>query len=292
MSRVPYLVENARWGLRLGHQELTDGMYRDGFHCMLADQVMGETAETLATMHGISRDEQDRFALSSQQRAGAAEAAERFDQERIPVQVSQRGQTETFSIDEHVRAGVTLDNMGKLPPVFSQGGSVTAGNSSGITDGAAVTVLASADAVARHHLQPLARIIDYAVAGVDPRIMGIGPVPATRKLLSKTGMKLDDFGLVELNEAFAAQVLACLAAWQDKDFCQQVLGLDQPFGAIARDRLNVDGGAISLGHPVGTSGNRIVLHLVNAMKRLKMKRGIATECIGGGQGGAMLLEMV
>jgi acetyl-CoA C-acetyltransferase len=276
MSRVPYLVENARWGLRLGHQQLTDGMYRDGFHCMLADQLMGETAETLATMHAISRDAQDEFALCSQQRAGAAQATGRFADELVPVRVpAGRGETEVFDADEHVRADVTRDKMGKLPPVFSKTGTVTAGNSSGITDGAAATVLASTEAVGRHGLKPLARIVDYAVAGVDPRIMGIGPVPATRKLLSSTDMTLDDFGLVELNEAFAAQVLACLR--------------DLP---IDPERLNVNGGAIALGHPIGCTGTRILTTLVHEMRRREVRHGLATLCVSGGMGISLAVENV
>ena len=168
---------------------------------------------------------------------------------------------------------------------------MTAGNASQITDGACWTILASEDAVRRHGLTPLARIVDSEWAALDPSIMGLGPVLATTPLLQRHGLSCDDIELWEINEAFAAQVLACLAAWQDGDFCREVLGLAQPFGRIDRDRLNVDGGAISLGHPVGTSGNRIVLHLANAMRRLGHRRGIATECIGGGQGGAMLLEV-
>ncbi len=276
MSRVPYLVEGARWGLRLGHGELTDGMYRDGFHCMLADMVMGETAEKLAQMHRISRMEQDEYALESQHRAGAAQASGRFAEELVPVDVpGRRGQTETFSADEHVRADVTIEKMGTLPPVFSKSGTVTAGNSSGITDGAAATVLASGDAVRKHGLKPLARIVDYAVAGVDPRIMGIGPVPATEKLLARTGMDLDDFGLVELNEAFGAQVLACL----------RELPID-------RDRLNVNGGAIAIGHPIGCTGTRIVATLVHEMLKRDVKNGLATLCISGGMGASIGVEKV
>jgi acetyl-CoA C-acetyltransferase len=274
MSRVPYLIEGARWGLRLGHQELTDGMYRDGFHCMLADQLMGETAETLAQMHGISRDAQDQFALESQHRAGAAAASGRFTDEMVAVEVpARRGNTETLETDEHVRAEVTIEKLGKLAPVFSKTGTVTAGNSSGITDGAAVTILASGDEVQKRGLTPLARIVDYAVAGVDPKIMGIGPVPATEKLLAKTGMKLEDFDLIELNEAFAAQALACL----------HELPMD-------RERLNVNGGAIALGHPIGCTGTRILTTLVHEMKKRDVKNGLATLCISGGMGISLAVE--
>jgi acetyl-CoA C-acetyltransferase len=180
-----------------------------------------------------------------------------------------------------------------LNPVFEKPyGKVTAGNSSQITDGACWVILASEDAVQKHGLEPLAEIRDSEWAGLDPSIMGLGPVMCTTPMMQRNGLAKKDIDLWELNEAFAAQVLACLAAWQDKEFCKNILGLDKAFGKIGCDRLNVDGGAISLGHPVGTSGNRIVLHLANAMKRLKKKRGIATECIGGGLAGAMLLELV
>jgi acetyl-CoA C-acetyltransferase len=249
-------------------------MYRDGFHCMLADQLMGETAETLAQMHGISRDAQDQFALESQHRAGAAAASGRFTDEMVAVEVpARRGNTETLETDEHVRAEVTIEKLGKLAPVFSKTGTVTAGNSSGITDGAAVTILASGDEVQKRGLTPLARIVDYAVAGVDPKIMGIGPVPATEKLLAKTGMKLEDFDLIELNEAFAAQALACL----------HELPMD-------RERLNVNGGAIALGHPIGCTGTRILTTLVHEMKKRDVKNGLATLCISGGMGISLAVE--
>jgi len=274
MSRVPYLVENARWGVRLGHQELTDGMYRDGFFCPLAEMVMGETAERLADIHGISREEQDAFALESQRRAGAARSSGRFAAEIVPVDLPHgKGRKPQLEHDEHVRGEVSPEDLKKLKPVFRKDGTVTAGNASGITDGAAATVLVSREAAKRQKLEPLGRILAYTVAGVDPKIMGIGPVPAVRTLLAETGMSLDDFGLVELNEAFAAQVLACLG--------------ELP---IDRSRLNVNGGAIALGHPIGCTGTRIVTTLIHEMHRRNERYGLATLCISGGMGIAMAIE--
>ena len=276
MSRVPYLVDNGRWGLRMGNQPLTDGMYRDGFFCPLADMVMGATAENLATIHKISRDVQDDFAVRSQKRATQAITSGRFADEIVAVQLqSKKGEVCDFTVDEHVRMEVALEDMRKLPPVFSRTGTVTAGNSSGITDGAAATVLVAESEISRLGLKPLARIVDFAVAGVDPQIMGIGPVPAIQKLLAKTRLKLDDFGLIELNEAFAAQVIACMR--------------ELPFD---EDRLNVNGGAIALGHPIGCTGARIVTTLVHEMRKRKTQYGLATLCISGGMGIAMALERV
>jgi acetyl-CoA C-acetyltransferase len=276
MSRVPYLLGSARWGTRLGHQELTDGMYLDGFACPLADMLMGETAERLAGIYSIGRDAQDAFALGSQHRAGAAEAAGRFADERVPVMLppTRRG-PDRLERDEHPRPQATMEGLGKLPPVFSDDGSVTAGNSSGITDGAAAAVLASAAAAARLPGAPLARIVGYTVAGVDPKIMGIGPVPAVRKLLSETGLTLDDFAAVELNEAFAAQVLACLE--------------ELPFDPA---RLNVNGGAIALGHPIGSTGTRILTTLAHELRRRGERYGLATLCVSGGMGIALAIERV
>jgi len=274
MSRVPYLVDNARWGLRMGNQPLTDGMYRDGFFCPLAEMVMGETAESLATIHKISRDEQDEFAVRSQNRATKAQRDARFRDEIVSISLQGRkGETQTFDTDEHVRPDVTMADMKKLPPVFSKTGTVTAGNSSGITDGASALVLVSESEGRSRGLKPLARIVDYAEAGVDPKIMGIGPVPAIQKLLSKTRMKLDDFGLIELNEAFAAQVIACTR--------------ELPMNP---DALNVNGGAIALGHPIGCTGARIVTTLVHEMQKRKTQYGLATLCISGGMGIALAVE--
>jgi len=275
MSRLPYYLDGARWGYRLGDQELVDGMYRDGFFCPLAKMVMGETAEVLAEQYKISRKEQDEFALVSQQRAAAAIAAGRFDAELVSVTLETRKGTTTFSRDEHPFLDATIEKMAKLPPVFSKTGTITAANSSGITDGAAAIVLAGENLVKANGLEPLARISAFTSVGVDPRIMGIGPVPAIRKLEAKHKLPLKDFDLVELNEAFAAQVLAC-----DRD-----LHFD-------RERLNVNGGAIALGHPIGCTGTRITVTLLHEMLKRKARRGLATLCVSGGMGMALAIENV
>ena len=276
MSRVPYMLERARWGYRLGHGELTDGMYRDGFLCPLSGKIMGETAETLAEQYSISRDEQDAYAVETQQRCEAARKAGVFSDEICAVTGSdERGRPATLERDEHPRDGMTIESMAKLPPVFKQGGTVTAGNSSGLTDGAAAMLVLSGEAAKREGVEPWARIAGFATAGVDPNIMGIGPVPAVRKLEARTGVKLADIELIELNEAFAAQVLAC-----DRE-----LHFD-------RARLNVNGGAIALGHPIGATGARIVVTLLHEMRRRKVRHGLATLCVSGGMGWALLLERV
>ena len=277
MSRVPYYLEGARWGYRLGNQELVDAMYRDGFFCPLAKMIMGETAEILAEQYKISREEQDQFALTSQQRAASAQDSGRFDAEVVPVTVESKKGTSVISRDEHLFRDATLEKMAKLAPVFSKtgasAGTITAGNSSGITDGAAAVVLASEKFVKHNNLKPLARILAATSAGVDPRTMGIGPVPAIHKLEQKHGFKLSDFDLVELNEAFAAQVLAC----------DRTLHFDH-------DRLNVNGGAIALGHPIGCTGTRITVTLLHEMLKRKASRGLATLCVSGGMGMALALE--
>jgi len=273
MSRLPYYLDGARWGYRLGNQELVDGMYRDGFFCPMAKMVMGETAETLATQYHISREEQDQFALVSQQRAAAAQSSGRFDAEIAPVMLEGKKGATVFSRDEHLFLEATLEKMAKLPPVFSKTGTISAANSSGITDGAAAVVLASEKFVQQHNLKPLARAMAATSAGVDPRIMGIGPVPAIRKLDQKHGLKLADFDLVELNEAFAAQVLAC-----DRE-----LHFD-------REKLNVNGGAIALGHPIGCTGTRITVTLLHEMLKRKARRGLATLCVSGGMGMTLAIE--
>jgi len=275
MSRLPYYLDGARWGYRLGNQELVDGMYRDGFFCPMAKMVMGETAEILAEQYKISRDEQDEFALASQKRAAAAIAGNRFQEEIVPVTLESKKGTKLFDRDEHPFPEATMEKLGRLSPVFSKTGTITAGNSSGITDGAAALVLASEAFVKKQNLKPLARILAFSSAGVDPRIMGIGPVPALHKLEEKHGLKLADFDLIELNEAFAAQVLAC-----DRE-----LHLD-------RDKLNVNGGAIALGHPIGCTGTRITTTLLHEMRKRKAKRGVATLCVSGGMGMALGIENV
>jgi acetyl-CoA C-acetyltransferase len=275
MSRLPYYLDGARWGYRLGNQELVDGMYRDGFFCPMAKMVMGETAEVLAEQYKISRDEQDEYALMSQIRAGRAIKAGRFDNEIVPVAVEGEKGTTSFSHDEHPFSDPTIEKLGKLAPVFSNAGTITAGNSSGITDGAAAVLVAGENFVKRNNLQPLARITAVASAGVKPRTMGIGPVPALRKLEEKHNLKLQDFGLVELNEAFAAQVLAC----------ERELNFN-------RDKLNINGGAIALGHPIGCTGTRITVTLLHEMRKRNTKRGVATLCVSGGMGMALALENV
>jgi acetyl-CoA C-acetyltransferase len=279
MSRLPYYLEGARWGYRLGDQELVDGMYRDGFFCPMAKMLMGETAEILAEQYKISREEQDQFALVSQQRAAVAQSSGRFDAEIIPVTIEGKKGTTVFSRDEHLFLDATTDammeKMAKLPPVFSKTGTgtITAGNSSGITDGAAAVVMASEKFVQQNNLKPLARILAVTSAGVDPRLMGIGPVPAIRKMEQKHGLKLSDFDLVELNEAFAAQVLAC-----DREL------------HFEREKLNVNGGAIALGHPIGCTGTRITVTLLHEMLKRKVRRGLATLCVSGGMGMALAIE--
>jgi acetyl-CoA C-acetyltransferase len=274
MSRLPYYLE-ARWGFRLGNQELVDGMYRDGFFCPMAKMVMGETAEVLAEHYKISREEQDEFALTSQTRTGRAIAAGRFDAELAPVTIEGKKGTTIFSRDEHPFADASMEKLGKLAPVFSKTGTITAGNSSGITDGAAAVVVANEHFVKKNNLKPLARILAVTSAGVDPRTMGIGPVPALRKLEEKHNLRLQDFGLVELNEAFAAQVLAC-----DREL------------NFNRDKLNVNGGAIAIGHPIGCTGTRITVTLLHEMLKRNTKRGVATLCVSGGLGMALALENV
>jgi acetyl-CoA C-acetyltransferase len=275
MSRLPYYLDGARWGYRLGDQELVDGMYRDGFFCPIAKMVMGETAEVLAEQYKITRDEQDEFALVSQNRAAAALASDRFKEEIVPVTIESKRGSQVFARDEHPFPDASLEKLAKLAPVFSKTGTITAGNSSGITDGAAAVIIASESFAKKNNLKPLARILAVSSAGVDPRIMGIGPVPAMRKLEKKHGFKVADFDLIELNEAFASQVLAC-----DRE-----LHFD-------RDKLNVNGGAIALGHPIGCTGTRITVTLLHEMLKRKARRGVATLCVSGGMGMALAIENV
>lgn len=275
MSRLPYYLDGARWGYRLGNQELIDGMYRDGFFCPLAKMLMGETAEILAEQYKITREEQDEYALRSQTRAAAAVEGKRFDNELVTITLESKKGPNTFSRDEHLFLGATMEKLAKLSPVFSKTGTITAGNSSGITDGAAAVVIASEDFIKKHNLKPLARILAVTSAGVDPRIMGIGPVPALRKMEQKHQLRVADFDLIEINEAFAAQVLAC-----DRE-----LHFDP-------QKTNVNGGAIALGHPIGCTGTRITVTLLHEMLRRKANRGVATLCVSGGLGMALALENV
>jgi acetyl-CoA C-acetyltransferase len=274
MSRVPYLLDRARVGYRMGNTEVVDAMYRDGFLCPLANQVMGETAENLVDQYGIAREEQDAFALESQRRAAAAIGGGRFDREIVAVEVpGAKGDAARVTADEHPRPDATADGLARLAPVFRKAGTVTAGNSSGIVDGAAALLLADEASAARLGLPRRARVVGWAQAGVEPRVMGIGVVPAVRRLLDKTGLRLEDFDLVEMNEAFAAQVLAVLR--------------EVP---VDRARLNVNGGAIALGHPIGATGARILVTLLHEMERRGARRGLAALCVSGGQGMAVALE--
>jgi acetyl-CoA C-acetyltransferase len=274
MSRVPYYVEAARWGLKMGDAPVVDGMYRDGFLCPLCDRLMGETAETLADRHGISRAEQDRYAATSQNRAEAARRAGRFRDEIVPVEApGRRGAPVRVDADEHPRDGVTPESLAGLPPVFRKDGTVHAGNASGITDGAAAAVVTTLGEARRRGIAPLFRLLGHATAGVEADIMGIGPVPAVRSLLRRTGVPLEAIDLVELNEAFAAQVIACV----------REIGLDL-------ERVNVNGGAIALGHPIGASGARVAVTLLHEMSRRRARLGLATLCISGGMGIAALFE--
>jgi acetyl-CoA C-acetyltransferase len=274
MSNTPYMLPRARWGYRLGHDEVVDGMYRDGFNDPLSKLVMGETAEELAVEAGIDRQAADEYAVRSQQRCERARAADRFQAEITPVTVSSRKGDTIIAKDEHPRDGVKLESLAKLPTVFRDGGTVTPGNASGITDGAAAMVVASEAAARELGLEIMARLIDWQVVGVEPRIMGIGPVPATKALLERQGLSYDDIDLVELNEAFASQVLACLA--------------QLPFDP---EIVNPDGGAIALGHPIGCTAARILVTLLFGLQQKGLERGIATLCVSGGMGVSALVEM-
>ncbi len=275
MSGLPFFLPKMRRGYRLGHDRVVDGMYRDGFDCPLAKMVMGGTAEKLAREFDIPRAEQDEFAAGSQAKAAAAVAEGRFADELAPVRVPQRrGDDLVVDADEHLRPGTTVEKLAKLPPVFDpERGSVTAGNSSGITDGAAALLVMDGDEAERRGLRPLAWITAATEAGVDPTIMGIGPVPAVNRLREQTGLGPQDFDLIELNEAFAAQVLACHRQ------------LDLPM-----DRVNVNGGAIALGHPIGATGARIATTLLHELARRDGARGLATLCISGGMGLAVSFD--
>ena len=274
MSQIPYLLTKARWGYRLGGDELVDAMHRDGYECPLAEMMMGRTAEVLVEEYGIGREEQDRFALESHRKAVRAWEAGHFKAEVVPVEApARKGKTLLVEQDERPRPNTTMEKLSRLSPVFKEGGTVTAGNSSGITDGAAAVVVMAADRAQALGIEPMARIEAFASAGVHPRRMGMGPVPATRKVMRKTGLSLDDIDLIELNEAFAAQVLAV----------ERELDWDV-------ERRNVHGGAIALGHPTGCTGTRIVVSLLHAMRQREAKIGLATLCVSGGLGMALLVK--
>lgn len=273
MSNTPYFLPRARTGYRLGHAEIVDGMYRDGFDDPLSKLVMGETAEELAAEKNIGREASDAWALESQTRCERARKEGRFVSEIAPIPVSGKKGTVVVETDEHPRDGTTIESLAKLPAVFRKGGAVTAGNASGITDGAAAVLVASREAAERLGLPIEARLAGWSVVGVEPRVMGIGPVPAVEKLLALTGLALGDVEAIELNEAFACQVLACI----------EELGLDPA-------RVNPDGGAIALGHPIGATGARILVTLLHGMAARGERLGIATLCISGGMGIAALVE--
>ncbi len=274
MSATPYILTKARWGYRLFNGELLDHMLYDGLICAFCNYHMGITAENLAEKYGITREEQDRLAYESHMRAVRAIKEGKFREEIVPIEVPRKkGDPIVFDTDEHPREDTTLEALAKLPPVFKKGGTVTAGNSSAINDGAACVVIMSEKKAEKLGVEPLARLVSCAVVGVDPAIMGWGPVPATQKALKKAGLTLDDIGLVELNEAFAAQALACIKG----------LGLDLSI-------TNVNGSGISLGHPVGATGCRIVVTLIYEMIRRKVRYGLATLCQGGGMGSALIVE--
>ncbi len=272
MSNAPYLLPAARWGARMGHTQLIDSMIQDGLWCGHGDTHMGITAENVAAKHGISREAQDAFALQSQLKAATAQAAGAFDREVFTVTLAGKKGDVAFTRDEYIKADASAESLAKLRPAFRKDGTVTAGNASGINDGAAALVLAS-ESTAKSH-QPIARILGFAQAGVDPATMGLGPVPAIRKLLARTGVKMADIDLFELNEAFAAQSLGVLAELPEIDPA----------------KVNLRGGAIALGHPIGASGTRILVTLLHLLQDENKKIGLAALCVGGGQGVAMLVE--
>ncbi|HET9833797.1 MAG TPA: acetyl-CoA C-acetyltransferase [Vicinamibacterales bacterium] len=274
MSNAPYLLKGARWGFRMGHAEAIDSMLAEGLTCAINSCHMGMTAEEIASRYGISRSEQDAFAAESQRRAVQAVGDGTFDAEIVPVPIPQKkGDPLLFSRDEYPRAGTTAEKLAALKPAFAKDGSVTAGNASGINDGAAALVVTSSAHAKQTGAPPLARVLSYATAGVDPKIMGMGPVPAVRRALDRAGLTSADIDLFELNEAFAVQALAVA----------RELGLDP-------SKVNVNGGAIALGHPIGASGARILTTLLHALKARKLRYGVASLCIGGGMGIAMIVE--
>ncbi|NLL18433.1 MAG: acetyl-CoA C-acetyltransferase [Clostridia bacterium] len=273
MSLAPYLLNKARTGYRMGDDKVVDAMIKDGLWCAMTDVHMGITAENVAEQYGLTREEQDQFALASQEKAAKAIAEGRFQEEIVPVEIPQRkGDPVVFAVDEHPRA-TSPEKLAALRPAFKKDGTVTAGNASGINDGAAALVVMSEEKAKELGLEPLAYVVAAASAGVDPSIMGTGPIPATRKALAKAGLTMEDIDLIEANEAFASQALAVA-----KDL------------AMPEEKVNVNGGAIALGHPIGASGARILTTLLYEMKRRGSRYGLATLCIGGGQGTALIVE--
>lgn len=276
MSQIPYLLDGARWGYRLGDGVLVDAMYRDGLFCPLAEMIMGETAEALAEKYKITRQEQDEFALQSQLKAKKAWEQGWFDKEIVPVEIrDEKSRKTVIARDEHPRPETTLEKLAMLPPVFKEGGTVTAGNSSGLTDAAAAFVLTTEALALQAGLSPLAEILGISSAGVDPREMGLGPVPATLQVMKTLKLVLDDFDLIEVNEAFAAQVITV----------ERKLAWD-------RSRRNISGGAIALGHPIGCTGARITVTLLHNLIREGKKMGLATLCVSGGQGMSLVLKRI
>lgn len=274
MSQAPYLLLNARDGFRMGDQKLVDSLIHDGLTCSFNEYHMGITAENLSERYEISREEQDKFAASSQQKAAEAQSSGIFKDEIVPVKVPQRrGEPIIFDSDEYIRHGTTVESLAKLKPAFKKDGTVTAGNASGINDGAAAVLLMSRSKAKELNIKPMATIVANASGGVDPSVMGIGPVPATKKALEKAQLTIDDIDLIEANEAFAAQSLA--------------VGKELQF---PKERLNVNGGAIALGHPIGASGARILVTLIHELMRREEKYGLATLCIGGGQGVSTIIK--
>ncbi len=276
MSAAPYLLPKARWGYRMGPGQMVDEMVFGGLTDIFNGYHMGITAENVNELYGITREEQDEFGFRSQQRAAAARAAGKFKDEIVPVVIPGKKGDTVFDNDEFIKENVTLEGMAKLKPAFKKDGSVTAGNASGINDAAAAVVVMSAEKAAELGITPMAKIVSYASGGVDPKIMGVGPVPAVKKALAKAGLTIDDIDLIEANEAFAAQSIAVGRdlGWADK-----------------MDKVNVNGGAIAIGHPIGSSGARILCTLLYEMKRRGSKKGLATLCIGGGMGTALIVEM-
>jgi acetyl-CoA acetyltransferase family protein len=272
MSQAPHVIRGLRNGLRLGQGQLEDTLWSAllDTHCGC---TMAATAENCAAKYGVSREEQDCYAIRSQRLADAAWNAGRFTDEVVPVEIKSRKGVEVFARDDHMRPDSTMEGLAKLPAAFSKNGCVTAGNASGIVDGGAALLLASNAGVKSHGLKPLAKLTHWATVGVDPTLMGMGPVPASRRVLERAGLSLSDIDLIEVNEAFAAQYLSV----------EKELGLD-------RDRVNVNGGAIALGHPLGMTGTRLLLTLTLELRRRGLKRGLATACIGGGQGIAAIVE--